>query len=178
MEKYIHNGVEVTFQVADIGEFLKLLNSNGIIPSELPILDEKVYKYFVDGQKKYAIVVGVADECERIYITTEVPEDSWGDLVHDVEGQRRKEKPASLKTRAEIVLREALKKASERADKECGELGLHEDPSAEEEKHIDEWYSSYYFWIREELSNYGYSKDSFNSIQDGIKEDLLKKIYE
>lgn len=106
MEKYTHYGAEVTYQACVDRDFKDFLTKEGIAYTELPILEEDVITYVIDGSKKYAIITyptAIEAGVENIYITTVIPDDlSWTRLIYDVNAQRRGEPPMNMPSKPRV----------------------------------------------------------------------------
>ena len=111
MDKYIHYGVDVTYQQLVDKSFRDDLKKAGIPYTDLPILENDVLTYEYDGKRRYAVIeLGNAPDAyiENVYITTEIPLDmDWEALLRDCHGQRCKEEPMPLKTKARIICEKA-----------------------------------------------------------------------
>lgn len=86
MEKFNHYGVEVIYQVID-GPFEEVLKQNGVKYTALPYIEDIVFRYEKNGRRKYAYIEVEKlpdDYAERVYITSEIPEDlSWKGIAED-----------------------------------------------------------------------------------------------
>lgn len=78
MKEYMHNGQKVIHQTISDDSFLDHLSKAGIVPEELPLLDNRVFKYTKDGVTRYACVYAANVPemyLEKIYITESLPEE-------------------------------------------------------------------------------------------------------
>lgn len=114
MEKFNHYGVEVIYQVID-GPFEEVLKQNGVKYTALPYIEDIVFRYEKDGQRRYAYIEVEKlpdDYAERVYITSEIPEDlSWKGIAEDYRNQKSGERPANLHTRAYMIFSAAYNDA-------------------------------------------------------------------
>lgn len=111
MYTFMHNGKEVRFQEFKNARFLSILNDMAIIPSELPELSMsyRVFKYRHNGVDTYACVVGdLTFGSESVYITESYPDDGFWNLMVDVMGQLKGDKPEEARSRLGMVLDEAV----------------------------------------------------------------------
>lgn len=122
MKTYFHYGVEVIYQQLIDISFKEQLKGANIHYTELPILENDVVTYVVDGIKKYACIVHKDSPdtyVENVYITTEIPLDmQWENLILDCEDQKAGEAPMNLKTKAKVILQKAIKMAKENDNQE------------------------------------------------------------
>ena len=105
MEKFNHYGVEVIYQVID-GPFEEVLKQNGVKYTALPYIEDIVFRYEKDGQRRYAYIEVEKlpdDYAELVYITSEIPE--------DYRDQKSGERPAKLHTRAYMIFSAAYNDA-------------------------------------------------------------------
>lgn len=160
MEKYTHNGVEVLVQAVRFDEFAKSLKDHGIIPVELPvdIYNYVVLRYDLDGQTKYA----VSGEY-KTFLTTQIPEDSWEDLIRDCQNQANGEKPEKLRSRFNLLLGKAEAAAyKDISDKDPDGLpimsiiGLSRLPKDEQDKFLQT--------VKRMMISYGYDKDYIDCV--------------
>ena len=117
MKKLTHYGQEVIYQqLLDTG-FRDALRKKGIDYTDLPIVDDDVLMYTMDGITKYVCIVkGNSPDTyvENTYMTTQIPVDmSWDNLVDDCKGQLQGEDPMPLKTKVNILCESALQIARE-----------------------------------------------------------------
>lgn len=114
MEKYFHNGIEVTYQIVS-GKFLNQLHENGIRPIELPEedLSYRVLRYTSQDKKYYAVIVPFQSDgyAEKVFITDQVPEDGFKNLINDVIEQADGGSPAQIRSRFSIAYEKARTKA-------------------------------------------------------------------
>jgi len=156
MKEYSHNGEPVIVQTASPGKFEKFLQKEEIEYGELPYLDSKVrvLRYTKEGCKRYAVIRRWSnpEDCgEDIYITGSVPEDSWKDLIRDVDDQMKGGKPQKIKTRRELAVRYANAKAYRWAEKKTGKKWMRDFFELS-----DEWKKEYNFTFRAVMAQYGY----------------------
>lgn len=110
MEKYIHYGIEVIYQVIDTfkGNFRQTLKENGIEWVDLPILNPNVITYVKDGVRRYACIEELPEQSEGIYITESIPLDmDWQKLIDDCDHQERGDAPMEMKTKAKVICEKA-----------------------------------------------------------------------
>lgn len=118
MNEYLHNGEKVIYQITVDDPFLGVLNRNGITPEELPDenFDYRVFKYSLDGQKRYACVINTnAPDAtvEKVFTTFVYPEDGFYNLMVDVNRQRNGEEPQKIKSRFAVAWEKAENLANE-----------------------------------------------------------------
>ena len=117
----MHNGVPVHYD--ENPNFLKWLHKNGITPFEIPDPNfyYRVFRYEFNGKKRYACVLGpnTHRDDEKIFITSEIPEDGFENLMKDCMAQRTaffahsEHKPEKIKSRLHLAVEEAVKNADE-----------------------------------------------------------------
>lgn len=163
MEKYTHNGVEVLVQSVRYDDFVKNLNGHDITPVELPvyIYHYVVLRYELDGVIKYAVC---GTERYETFLTTQIPEDSWENLIKDCQGQDNGEKPEKLRSRFNMMLAKAEENAFELiSDKMPNDLpimsvaGLSRLPKEEQDAFLS--------CVKVNMTGYGYDKEYINRIQ-------------
>lgn len=107
MERFKHYGQEVVYQFLEEGSFIDHLEKNGVEYTELPIMEDRVVCYAIDGRKKYAYMTGAA--FRSVYITEEIPLDmSWENIAADHQAQRDGEEPMVMKTKALALIERAV----------------------------------------------------------------------
>lgn len=117
MKEFVHNGETVKYQEIQDENFLNLLNNAGIIPEEIPDenLNYRVFKYEKDNKKIYACVLVANDPetyVEKVYITYEMPEDGFYNMMLDVTGQLGGAEPKTTRSRLGIAMQEAFERAN------------------------------------------------------------------
>lgn len=175
MKEYLHNGEKVILQTVIDRCFLDALNEKGIIPEELPIdnFEIRVFKYSIDGVKRYACVkaYGREDYFEDIYITYSVPEDGFERMMYDVEAQARGECTFSF-SRLKWAYLKACKDAEDyvcekyNINPEDIPTGSMEDIEARKENHeyYDKIENEMKFLKKISLNKYGYNYDMIDKI--------------
>lgn len=116
MKEYMHNGQKVIYQTISDDSFLSHLSKAGIVPEELPLLDNRVFKYTKDGVTRYACVYAANVPemyLEKIYITESLPEDGFLELMSDISDQVKGEEPKAIKSRLSLAVQEAEREAHE-----------------------------------------------------------------
>lgn len=124
MNELMHNGIPVHYD--ENPNFLKWLHKNGIIPFEIPDpnFNYRVFRYEFDGEKRYACVIGATtpgdgEYFEKIFITSEIPEDGFENLMKDCMAQRTaflshsEHEPEKIKSRLHLAVEKAVKNADE-----------------------------------------------------------------
>ena len=110
--KYVHYGIEVVYQQLMNCSFRDELKKSGIKYTDLPLLENDVLVYTLDGKTKYACITcrpGIECSIENVYLTDTVPLDmSWSNLILDCEQQRKGEQPMLPKTKAKVICDKAL----------------------------------------------------------------------
>ena len=175
MKKYTHNGVEVLAQSVRYDDFVKNLNDHGITPVELPvyIYHYVVLRYELDGTTKYAVS---GTERHETFLTTQVPEDNWENLIKDCQGQANGEKPEKLRSRFNMMLAKAEENAFELiSDKMPNDLpimsvmGLSRLPKKEQDIFL--------LCVKTNMTGYGYDKEYINRIQlTSLEKEVITKI--
>lgn len=91
------------------------MKQNGVKYTALPYIEDIVFRYEKDGQRRYAYIEVEKlpdDYAERVYITSEIPEDlSWKGIAEDYRNQKSGERPAKLHTRAYMIFSAAYNDA-------------------------------------------------------------------
>ncbi len=109
-DTFYHYGIKVYVRLSENGIYSDLKEA-GIDYIALPLIDNKVVKFNLNGKKVYAYCVMTdIDEksYERIYITEEIPEDmNWKNIEEDYTNQLHGEECMRLKTRARVLFDEA-----------------------------------------------------------------------
>lgn len=117
MKKFMHNGIDVFYQEIVGQSFLDVLSKRNIIPVEIPYNDfaYRIYKYTVDGVRKYACCVTTtsSEYIEKVAITTEYPDDGFGEMMLDIIGQLNGETPRPVRSRLHLACRKARKNVIE-----------------------------------------------------------------
>lgn len=196
-KEFYHNGEKVIYQDTIEQSFLDVLTKNGIKPVELPIdsTEFRVFRYFKDEKKRYAIVSshGYDMYFEDIYLTDTVPEDGFEALFYDVTDQKdMNKKPAIMKSRIRMVLSIAREKAdayvTEKYNLNPGDLHYRSNADFDEEEdeeettpgiNYDEIDKERKFFMKMVMHEYGYTYEMLDQIyapdaEDTIVREVLK----
>lgn len=112
--EFYHNNEKVIYQMISEDRFINVLYRKSVEPIELPDPDMSytVYRYSVNGVKRYACAIRTADgQSERVFITDSIPEDGWNKLMTDVYAQYNGAEPTKMETRKEVAYKLANKNA-------------------------------------------------------------------
>lgn len=133
--EYTHYGERVLVQVLE-HRFEQDLRKANIEYIVLPLLDHEVFKYNVEGNTRYALVVSCGNfeqDCWEIYIVEHIPDDmDWNKLVDDCKRQRDGHESIKLPTRAKILYDKALEMAFEAGSPEDPMDYFMHEPTKEE----------------------------------------------
>lgn len=114
MDKYFHNSIEVIYQIIN-GRFLNQLHGNNIRPTELPEedLSYRVFRYADQNRMHYAAIIPFQADgyAEKVFITDQLPEDGFKNLINDVIEQADGGSPAQIRSRFSIAYEKARTKA-------------------------------------------------------------------
>ncbi len=121
-KSFCHYGVKINVRHSYKGIEYQLKKSR-IEYIALPLLDEKVFRFYKNGKRYYAYCcIHEFDEIsyEIAYITTDIPEDmSWQNIEEDYLLQQEGYPPMEMKTRARVLYDEAHHRACDLASQTC-----------------------------------------------------------
>lgn len=119
-DAYYHYGVRVFVRLSENGIYSDL-KAAGIDYTTLPLVDDKVVRFYLNGKKVYAYCVWVdidEEPYEEIFTTEEIPEDmNWKNIKEDYTGQLHGEEAMRLRTRARVLFDKAKSMAYDYAKK-------------------------------------------------------------
>ena len=165
MKELLHNGQKVIYQTVQDESFLDLLNKSGIIPEEVPDedLSYRVFKYTKDDQKRYACVLVANDPetyVEKVYITYEIPEDGFYNMMLDVTGQLGGAEPKTTRSRLSVAYQEAKTRANKWIEKRYPENYMMWSMMGYPENIQNEYNDV----VKQALQHFGYSLETLDMI--------------
>lgn len=121
LKEFYHYGIKVETRISKDGAERDLQQS-GIKYTELPLVENKVLRFYKDGKKYYAYCVSTEideEPYERVFITSQIPEDMcWRNIIDDYNQQCDKKVPMQLRTRARVLYDKAKQMVRENPIKE------------------------------------------------------------